>query len=78
MAWANETADELAKTGAFEDGAEVAERIAKDALDTRKTVCAAIRYAPTFHDEVEELVDVDEISVEDKNKPKWLFGLSGS
>ena len=66
VAWANEKADELPKTGALKDGAEVAERTAKHALDTRKKVYAAIRYAATFHDEIEELVDVEEISEENK------------
>ena len=59
VAWAKWKADELAKTEAIKDGAEVAERIAKDALNTRKKVSAAIRYAATFQDEVEELVDVE-------------------
>ena len=36
VAWANEKADEQAKTGAIQDGAEVAERTAKEAHDTRK------------------------------------------
>ena len=52
----------------------MAERIAANAFDIRKKVYAGIRHAVTFHDEVEELVDVEEISEEDKNKPKWLFG----
>ena len=42
VAWANEQVDEVAKIGAINDGAEVAERIAKSALDTRKKVYAAI------------------------------------
>ena len=54
VAWATEKAI----TGVIEGGAEVAERIA----DTRKKVCAATRYAATFHDEVEELGHVEEIS----------------
>ena len=73
VAYANEKADELAKTGTIQDGADVAERIAKEALDTRNKVFAAFRYAATFHDRVEELVDVEEVSEEDKNKPMWLF-----
>ena len=31
VAWANEHADELTKTGAAEDGAEMAEQVAKGA-----------------------------------------------
>ena len=34
----------------------------------------AIRYAATFQDEVEELVDVEEANEEDTNKTKWLYG----
>ena len=37
-------------------------------------MCAAFRYAATFQNGVEELVDVGEVSEEDKNKPQWLFG----
>ena len=44
-------------------------------LTLRKSVCAAIRYAATFHDEVGKLVDDEEISEEDKHTPKWNFGL---
>ena len=31
------------------------------------------QYAATSHDEVEELVDVEDITEEDNNKPKLLF-----
>ena len=65
VAWATEKADEFVKTGTIQDGAEVAERIAENALGTRKKVYAAIRYVATFHDEVEGLVDIEEISEED-------------
>ena len=45
----------------------VAERIAKEAFDIRRKVhAAAIRYAATFHDGVEELIDVGEVSEEEK------------
>ena len=50
VAWVNENVDELAKTGAAEYGAEMAEQVAKGALNTRKKVYAAIRYAATFDD----------------------------
>ena len=40
----------------------------KGALNTRKKVYAAIRYAATFHDDVAELVDVEEVREEDKKK----------
>ena len=48
-------------------------RMAEDALDNGKKVCAANREAAAFHDGMEELVDVEEISEED-NKPKRLLG----
>ena len=51
VAWANGKVDELANTGAIQNDTEVAERMAKYALDTRKKVCAAIPYGATFHDE---------------------------
>ena len=46
----------------------------KGALNTRKRVYAVMRHAAIFHDGVGESVDVEEVS-EDKNKPKWQFGL---
>ena len=58
--------NELTKTGAAEDGAEMAEQVAKGALNTRKKVYAAIRHAATFHDDVGELVDVEHVSDENK------------
>ena len=64
QAWAVSKTDEFAKTGAAQDGAEVAERVAKEALDTRKKVHAAVRYAATFHNEVEGLVNMEEIKEE--------------
>ena len=36
VAWAVSKTDELAKTGAVQDGPQVAERVAKEALDARK------------------------------------------
>ena len=71
-------ADELVKTGATKDGAEVAERMAKDALDTRKKVYAAIRHTATFHEEVGELVHVEVVSEEGKKQASVAFWLSGS
>ena len=50
VAWVNEKVDELAQTGAAEDGAEMAEQVAKNALNTRAKVCAAKRHAATFDD----------------------------
>ena len=38
----------------------VSEGITKDAHDTLEKVCAAMRYAATFHDKVEELVEVED------------------
>ena len=46
--------------------------VATEGLDTSKKVYAAIRYTATFHNEVEELVDVEEVSEESKNKRKSL------
>ena len=40
----------------------------------KKKVCAAIRCAATFHNEVEELVDVEEVCQEDKNNLSGFFG----
>ena len=50
VAWVHENADELATTGAVKDDAETAEQVAKDALNTRTKVGAAIRHAATFDD----------------------------
>ena len=72
-AWASEKADERAKTGAMNDGADIAEHVAKDTLDTRREVYAAMRFAATFHDQAGELVDVKEINEEGKNKPTGPF-----
>ena len=36
---------------------------------------AAIRYVATFHESVEDLVDLEEISEANKIKLTWLFGL---
>ena len=63
-----------AKTGAIQDCATVAERVAKEAMDTRTMVHAATRSAATFHEGVEELVDMEEVREERKNKRLWLFG----
>ena len=63
VAWSNGKADELPKTGAIPDGAAVAERVAKEAMDTRTMVHAATRSAATFHEGVEELVDMEEVRV---------------
>ena len=69
---ANEKVDELAKTGAIEDGAEVAERIAEDAIDTRMKVCATIRYAATCRDEV-----LRSLLTQRKSARKTKISLSG-
>ena len=66
--------DELAKTRAIQDGAEVAQRNADGALDTRKKVHIAVQHAATFCDGVEELVDFEEISWEDNNRPRGFLG----
>ena len=44
VAWTTEEADEFATTGASQDGAEVAERVAEEALDTRKKVYTALSF----------------------------------
>ena len=62
VSWGSETADELAKTGAVKDCAEM---VAEHALNTRQ-VYAAIRHAATFLDEVGELDRVEEVGEEDK------------
>ena len=75
VAWSNEKADELPKIGAIQDGAAVAELVGKEAMDTRTMVHAATRSAATFPEGVDELVEMEEISEESNNKPRWLFGL---
>ena len=72
----NGKADEWVNTGVIEDGTGETERIAKDVLDTRKKVYAAIQYAVTFQDEIEEPMIVEEISKEDNYKSNCFFWLS--
>ena len=50
-------ADETAEGGASLDGADFAEHVAKGADKVR----AAIKYAATFHCEVDDLVDMEEV-----------------
>ena len=64
VAWDNDKGDELAKTAAIQDGAEVAGQVAEEGLDTQKKVYAAIRYAVSFLHEVRELVDMEVVSEE--------------
>ena len=55
-----------------------------EGLEQRSTSCTTAwcgitwthgkRSMATFHDEVEELVDIEEVSEEDKLKPTWLLG----
>ena len=68
VAWSNEKADELPKTEAIQDGAAVAERVGKEAMDMRTMVHAGTRTAATFLEGVEELVDMEEISEESNKK----------
>ena len=39
---------------------------------------AAVRYAATFHDQAGELVDVEDVSAENENKPKVLIQIKQS
>ena len=55
----NDKADELAKEGTIEDGAEMAELVAEAARTSRQDIYAAIWYAACFHVSVEELKDVE-------------------
>ena len=71
-------ADEFAKSGALQDGAEFAEEVAKGADKVRKQINVAIKYAATFHCEVENLVAMEEITEEMKQKPKWRLHLTES
>ena len=58
-------------TGAIQDGAEVADRSAKEAQDTSKRgVCGC---AATFQCEVEELVDMEEVNKK-ANINRGVFG----
>ena len=59
-----------ARSGALFDAAEFAEQVAKDALNVRKHMYAAIKCATLFHCEVEDLVDMDEITNETEQKQK--------
>ena len=62
----------------MKDGAEVAERIANGAFDTRKKLYAAIRYFATFHDEVEELVPMWHVLMEvDGRKHRKVRAVEG-
>ena len=79
VAWANEKGGELAKTGAVKAEAEVAaerNELLKMPLRLGKEVHATLPYAATFHDEVEEVVDVDDVKSARKTKTSpsvfWL------
>ena len=50
------------------------ELVGKEAMDTRTMVHAATRSVATFPEGVYELVEMEEISEESNNKPRWLFG----
>ena len=52
---------------------EVAERVAMEASNTRRRW-----YVATFRNEVEDLVDMEEVSEESRNEPQWLHGFKGS
>ena len=62
-------ADGLAKTEAIWDVAEVAERVPKEAMDTREHVSAAKCMLPPSMMRVDELVDVEEVAEERKIHP---------
>ena len=66
------------KPGATSSWAGTAERTATLALDTRKKVYAAVRHAATFHDGVEELVDIEEVSEEIQTYTQVALQLQGS
>ena len=63
--------------GATLDGSEFAEHVVKRAEKVRKQMYTAIKYAATFHCEVEDLVDMEEITEEMEHKPKRRFDLEG-
>ena len=48
VAWANAKTDELAKPGAVQDGAEMAERVAKETPDTRRRCMRLSGTPPPF------------------------------
>ena len=56
--------------------AEFAEQVAKGADKIQKQIFAAIKYAATFHCEVEDFVDMEEITADIKQQPKWEHRLS--
>ena len=70
IAAANDEADERA------DGAEFAQQAAKEADQVRKQRDAANKFAATFHREVEDLEDMEEVVGEIKQQLQWRFGRS--
>ena len=64
----NHQADEFAERGASQDGAEFAE-MAKGADRVRKHRYAVIKHAASLHYDVEDLVDMEEITEEMKQRP---------
>ena len=63
----------LAREGGAEyDDADYVEIVGQDAAEVGGRVCAAMTYAGSFHAEVEELGDVEEISDDMKVQHEWL------
>ena len=68
IAMANDKADELAKGGATLDV-----RGKGSGSGSQANIFAANKFAATIHCEVEDLVDMEEMTQEMKQKPKWCF-----
>ena len=76
MAWTNGEADEFAgqrwgySIRTVQKGQSESQRSPKHTEERCKRLSDML---PLFHDDVEELVDMEEGSAESKNKPKWPF-----
>ena len=60
IALENAVADMLAKRGVERDGAFFAERVARDATETREQKYTATRYAGCLHEKIEYFEDVED------------------
>ena len=72
IAEGNDKANESAKEGAEDDGAEMAEFVACEVKEGRK-ICAAVKYAAYFHVSVEDLNDVEKDNTKEHSKAGRLL-----
>ena len=73
IAEGNDKANESAKEGAEDDGAEMAEFVACEVKEGRKKICAAVKYAAHFHVSVEDLNDVEKDNIKEHSKAGRLL-----